>query len=238
LKPDNIFLVRGAEGDRVRILDFGSVKLQLETGPKLTAFGTTLGSPYYMSPEQAMGRPDVDNRSDVFALGAIVYETLSGKVAFEGETVAEILMKILSQSPVPLSVQRPGLPASLDEVIDRALAKDKTKRHSSALAFVGDLLHALGLRASEEPATREEIEEWCKRPLKEIEEALAKATPRQARPYSAQATQAEPSGQKQEERETLVLSSPSNRSFRSVWLWAGIAALCLLGLAGVWLFGR
>ncbi|MCA9600853.1 MAG: serine/threonine protein kinase, partial [Myxococcales bacterium] len=67
LKPDNVFLCHNEAGDDVRILDFGSVKLQMETGPKLTAFGTTLGSPYYMSPEQAMGKQDVDQRTDVFA---------------------------------------------------------------------------------------------------------------------------------------------------------------------------
>ena len=84
LKPDNIFLCKGEGGDNVRVLDFGSVKLQMETGPKLTAFGTTLGSPYYMSPEQAMGKQDVDQRTDVFALSAILYEALTGKIAFEG----------------------------------------------------------------------------------------------------------------------------------------------------------
>src|SRR5215510_11732684 len=95
LKPDNIFLCRGEGGETVRILDFGSVKLQMDTGPKLTAFGTTLGSPYYMSPEQAMGKQDVDQRTDVFALAAITYEALTGKIAFEAINVAQILMKII-----------------------------------------------------------------------------------------------------------------------------------------------
>src|SRR5205085_2236810 len=99
LKPDNVFLCKGEGGETVRILDFGSVKLQMETGPKLTAFGTTLGSPYYMSPEQAKGLPDVDTRTDVFAIGAILYEMLTGKVASEAPTVAEILMKIVRHMP-------------------------------------------------------------------------------------------------------------------------------------------
>ncbi len=80
---------RADDGDHVRLLDFGSVKLQVEMGPKLTAFGTTLGSPYYMSPEQAKGLADVDTRTDVFAMGAILYEALTGKIAFEAPTIAE-----------------------------------------------------------------------------------------------------------------------------------------------------
>src|SRR5690606_7060591 len=77
LKPANIFLERGPGGtERVKLLDFGSVKLQLETGPKLTAFGTTVGSPSYMSPEQAEGLTELDPRADVFSLAAVAYEML------------------------------------------------------------------------------------------------------------------------------------------------------------------
>src|SRR5690349_558765 len=103
LKPDNIFLTVTPDGDVVKLLDFGSVKLQMETGPKLTAFGTTLGSPYYMSPEQAMGKSDVDQRTDVFAMGAILHEMLTGKIAFEAPSVAQILMKIVNEQPDPAS---------------------------------------------------------------------------------------------------------------------------------------
>ena len=113
LKPDNIYLCRSTEGDVVRILDFGSVKLQVETGPKLTAFGTTLGSPYYMSPEQAMGKQDVDQRTDVFAAAAILYECLTSKIAFDATNVAQILMKIINQTPAPASQLRSGLPPRL-----------------------------------------------------------------------------------------------------------------------------
>ncbi|MCA9605855.1 MAG: serine/threonine protein kinase [Myxococcales bacterium] len=123
LKPDNIFLCKGEGGDDVRILDFGSVKLQVETGPKLTAFGTTLGSPYYMSPEQAKGLPDVDTRTDVFAVGAIIYEMLTGKIAFEAPTVAEILMKIVRLMPTPIHQVVDGLPPGIHGVIEKAIAK-------------------------------------------------------------------------------------------------------------------
>ncbi len=167
LKPDNVFLCAGPEGDVVRLLDFGSVKLQVEMGPKLTAFGTTLGSPYYMSPEQAKGLPDVDTRTDVFAIGAILYEALSGKIAFEAPTVAEILMKIVRQNPTALSSVAPGLPAALDTVIETALAKDKAQRFDSPTALVDAALAAFGVAGT--------AEEWAERPQAELEAALAAA---------------------------------------------------------------
>ncbi|GAB4196817.1 MAG: hypothetical protein OHK0013_04320 [Sandaracinaceae bacterium] len=189
LKPDNLFLVHTQEGDLVRILDFGSVKLQMETGPKLTAFGTTLGSPYYMSPEQAMGKADVDNRTDVFALAAITYEMLSGHIAFDGPAVAQILMKIVNEMPAPLSSVRAGTPASLDDVIERALAKDKRKRHEGTLALAADVLGAMGLEATPDRAS---IEAWARRTVAEIDAALATATPRAAQAFGAPAQSAAP----------------------------------------------
>ena len=165
LKPDNIFLCQTDEGDMVRILDFGSVKLQMEMGPKLTAFGTTLGSPYYMSPEQAMGKSDVDQRTDVFAVAAILFEMCSGRIAFEGNGVAEILMKIVNGEPPLLSTVVPTVPPALDGVIDRGLRKDKTERYSSASELAQAFGAALGLTGG--PV------EWAKATVAEIEAALA-----------------------------------------------------------------
>jgi len=125
LKPENIFLCKTPDGDDVRVLDFGSVKLQLETGAKLTALGTTIGSPFYMSPEQAMGRSDVDQRTDVFALGAILYEMLTAKIAFDAPNVARILLLIMNETPAPPSSRSPQAPRALDAVVDKALRKNK-----------------------------------------------------------------------------------------------------------------
>ncbi|MDQ3034498.1 MAG: serine/threonine protein kinase [Myxococcota bacterium] len=182
LKPDNLFLCDGAGGDDVRILDFGSVKLQMETGPKLTAFGTTLGSPYYMSPEQAMGKQDVDQRTDVFALAAILYESLCGKIAFDGQAVAQILMKIVNEMPPPLSTQKSGLPAGMDDVIEKALAKDKRQRHGSAIELASAALTALGLPV--QPG-RAGVEQWASTELAQIEQALAGASPPPPAPFGA-----------------------------------------------------
>lgn len=170
LKPDNLFLVATPNGDEVRVLDFGSVKLQMETGPKLTAFGTTLGSPYYMSPEQAMGKQDVDNRTDVLALGAITYEMISGQIAFEGKTVAEILMKIVNSMPTPLSQVKPGTPHAVDDALEKALAKDKVHRYATTVELAAAVLRAFGLQATGDRAS---VETWAARSVAEIDAALA-----------------------------------------------------------------
>ena len=183
LKPDNIFLCRSEQGDVVRILDFGSVKLQVDTGPKLTAFGTTLGSPYYMSPEQAMGKHDVDHRTDVFAAAAILYECLTSKIAFEATNVAQILMKIINQQPIPPSQLRPGLPPRIDDVIDRGLRKNKTARYASATAFAADVCDAYGLEPN--------WARWAETSVDELSAALAKTSAPPARAFAPSLTPAE-----------------------------------------------
>ena len=170
LKPDNLFLVSTPSGDEVRVLDFGSVKLQMETGPKLTAFGTTLGSPYYMSPEQAMGKSDVDNRTDVLALAAIAYEMISGKIAFDGKTVAEILMKIVNAMPTPLAQVKPGTPHAVDDAIEKGVAKDKKLRFASTIELAGAVLSAYGLPVTQDRAS---LEIWGHKSLAEMEAALS-----------------------------------------------------------------
>ena len=175
LKPDNIFLCDTPAGVEVRILDFGSVKLQMETGPKLTALGTTLGSPYYMSPEQATGQSDVDQRSDVFALGAILWEMVTGRVAFEGPTVAAILKKILHDAPAPASSLNRDAPPALDDVIDKAIRKDKQRRYEAAGSVAQSVVAAYGLSGS--------AEQWAHTPEAEIARALAGAVPPAPKPF-------------------------------------------------------
>lgn len=167
LKPDNVFICEGDGDPDVRILDFGSVKLQVETGPKLTAFGTTLGSPYYMSPEQAKGLPDVDNRTDVFAMAAILYEALCGKIAFEAPTVAEILMKIVRMMPPPIHTVAEGLPPKIHAIIEKGLAKKKEERYASPTALMNAVLEAFGISG--------DTAEWSAKSEADVEAALAAA---------------------------------------------------------------
>lgn len=171
LKPSNIFVC--GPDEKVRVLDFGSVKLQMATGPKLTALGTTLGSPYYMSPEQAAGEPDVDPRTDVFALAAITLELATGRVAFAGENVAEILMKIVGEEPPAVSTLNPDYSWDFDTVVKKGLGKDKRTRYPSAIAYAEALLRAVAL----EP----KVERWASASTASVEDALR----RQPKPAAA-----------------------------------------------------
>ena len=110
LKPDNLFLCGTRDGDIVKILDFGSVKDKNKQSKKLTVMGTTIGTPYYMAPEQAQGLESLDGRADVFALGAIAYECLTGQIAFNGRTGPEILVAIMTKEPKPVRDLAPELP--------------------------------------------------------------------------------------------------------------------------------
>lgn len=143
LKPDNVFLCQTPEGDIVKLLDFGSVKDKAEGAKKLTIMGTTIGSPFYMSPEQAQGLDTLDQRADVWALGAILYESMVGKVPFYGGNGPQILLSILMKEATPAStvegVKYP-IPPGIDEVLGKAFKKTASLRYAS----VGELADAFG----------------------------------------------------------------------------------------------
>jgi len=130
LKPSNILpLQRPRKPDFVKVLDFGAAKVLTGTGARaLMAVGDTVGTPEYMSPEQASGLP-VDARSDLYALGLVLYEMLTAKTAFEGPTA--VLVNQLTRPPPPMD---PGLkiPAPLDSLVKRLLAKKVSERPASA----------------------------------------------------------------------------------------------------------
>lgn len=150
LKPDNLFLVGTREGDVVKILDFGSVKDKNKDAKKLTVLGTTIGSPYYMAPEQAQGLETLDARADVFALGAITYECMTGTVPFTGNNGPSILLAILTKEPDPPSTKsataKHPIPAAMDDVIELALAKNPNIRMKSVGELATSVGHAYGLQ--------------------------------------------------------------------------------------------
>ena len=142
LKPDNIFLCHTPDGDITKILDFGSVRDNSENAKKLTVMGTTIGSPFYMAPEQAQGLASLDHRADVWSAAAIAYESLTGTVPFPGSTGPAILLAILTQDPAPISEtgRAQGVPQTLDDVMERALSKNPDLRYAS----IGELADAVG----------------------------------------------------------------------------------------------
>ena len=142
LKSANVLIAHDDTGYRARILDFGLVRWLDGGAPNgdehLTASGAVLGTAYTMSPEQA-GGGEADARSDLFALGVLLYELLAGRPPFSGKNVLDTLRRIRRQRPVPLVELRPELPAALDRLIARLLEKDPSRRPSSAARVAREL---------------------------------------------------------------------------------------------------
>lgn len=149
LKPSNIMIEQQKDGElKPFILDFG-VARELEA-PNLTTTGMVMGTPTYMAPEQARGDIDkLDRRTDVYALGVTLYEVLSGKFPFPGETPVDIIMKIVSEEPPRLNRVEPTVPRDLNTIVMKCLEKDPSRRYESARALADDLQRFL----DDEPIT-------------------------------------------------------------------------------------
>ena len=173
LKPDNIFLCQTRDGDTIKILDFGSVKDKAENAKKLTVIGTTIGSPFYMAPEQAQGLETLDHRADVWALAAITYECLTGEVPFKGNSGPAILLEILTKNPQPPSElsRKDHFPIApgLDAVMVRAFQKSANHRIFSVGELADQVGHAYGLT--------ETHKEWASRTQHDLEAAIVANLP-------------------------------------------------------------
>jgi serine/threonine-protein kinase len=135
IKPANI-MIEG--GDRVKVTDFGIAKVT-DSGDHLTQTGSLLGTPSYMSPEQARGT-DLDGRSDLFAVGCILYEMLTGKKAFRGDSITGLIFKIITEEPPPLRAEDPDIPDEMVRIIAKCLAKQPDHRYQSGRELADDLL--------------------------------------------------------------------------------------------------
>ena len=132
LKPDNIVVFRRREGEHVKVLDFGLAKLRERPGmAEVTGTGSLVGTPYYMAPEQVRSEA-VDERTDVYALGATIYRVVTGTPVFGGDSPMAILSRHITDPVEPPSLRRPGLPLGLDHLLIKAMAKDPANRFASA----------------------------------------------------------------------------------------------------------
>ncbi len=139
IKPDNILLDR--HGERPVVTDFGIARVA-ETQSRLTVTGVAVGTPAYMSPEQAMGDRELDGRSDIYSLGVVGYRMIAGELPFRANSSASMMMKHISEQPLPLAGKRPDAPRELLEAVERALAKHPEDRwqHAGQLRDALDML--------------------------------------------------------------------------------------------------
>jgi serine/threonine-protein kinase len=154
LKPENLFLSdAGDGGDLVKVLDFGIAKLRFSDaqGDALTRTGAPLGTANYMSPEQVRGARDVDVRTDVWSLGVVLYELLSGRKPFHGNHALGVMHQILHEQPPRIDTLRPGLPVALVAAVDIALRKEPDERFPT----MRDMIAALAPLVEREGAGQE-----------------------------------------------------------------------------------
>ncbi len=148
LKPANLFLTTHADGTPcVKVLDFGVSKVAGSAGLKLTTEGQAVGSPLYMSPEQMLGKLEVDERSDIWALGVILYELVAGRTPFHSETMVALQAAVLVMPPAPLTNYLPDAPPQFEAIILQCIDKERERRWPDVAAFAAALVPFAPARA-------------------------------------------------------------------------------------------
>lgn len=150
LKPANIYIAKKGEQLVPKILDFGISKITSSIGNdvRMTRTGAVLGSPAYMSPEQARGRTDIDGRADIWAIGVILYEAVSGKLPFSGENYNQVMMAITLDPPTPLASVAPSIDGDFAAIVEACLQKDRDQRPPTMDSIAGLLDSYVAARAA------------------------------------------------------------------------------------------
>jgi len=142
LKPDNIFLVRGHGSTgalHAKVVDFGVAKVLNSEGMTLTRTGTSIGTPLYMSLEQLRADEDIDQRTDVYAFGVILYEAITGRLPYTATTLTEFAIKVATTSATPIKQLRPDVPSTLANVVEWAIARNREDRLQNMAALIREL---------------------------------------------------------------------------------------------------
>ena len=217
LKPSNLFLVEGSI-EQVKMLDFGIAR-RIATSQAMTRTGLVVGTPEYMAPEQARGARNLTPAADLFSLGCVLYECLTGRPPFVADHVAAVLAQILFAAPIPVSQLRPGVPAPVAALIDKLLVKDPEKRLANTvrlrreLASLGDLTERVPEPTIEEVRPAEGL--FAKKEQHLLSVVLASPGLEPA------------AGGKPLQRTTALLSSSEKESL--------LQMLAVMGTAAVWL---
>ncbi len=153
VKPENVFITHPVgHADIVKVLDFGISMLPISASEESSG-GLVMGTPHYMAPEQAGGERDLDGRVDVYSCGVMLYQALTGRLPFTGRNFSALLAQVLTTRPPPLRELRPDLPAELESILGKALARDRDDRYRDAATFLGDLRAVRPLLASPAPGS-------------------------------------------------------------------------------------
>lgn len=229
LKPDNIFLVSEDDQEICKVLDFGIAKVSdngLNGVSSATRTGTIMGTPYYMSPEQAQGNRTVDYRADLWALAIIVFECVTGSVPFQSDALGDLILRICVR-PIPRPSELGPVPPGFDEWFERASNRDPTLRFQSAREFADSLRMVLGVSFSDVAgAGSSAAQPWGQTPFPGAHSATPDAAPapgfRLTTNGHAAAALGQSSAALRQSEPPITSASPGGSAWK---LWLGAAAL-------------
>lgn len=232
LKPENVFLVKNEESEIAKVLDFGVAKVTSATlGPQgeRTRTGSLLGTPFYMSPEQAQGNKTVDFRTDLWALGVIAFECLTGKRPFESDGLGDLVLSICIR-PMPVPSEAGPVPAEFDAWFAKACAREPEDRYQSARVLAEELKAAVGGEGREMQVTvSDDDDEWGASPRGAADTERASKPPESTRAHAATIAAREVSHTVRQFGTTRASAPPpAGRGRLIVWVGGGALALGLI----------